>query len=62
MLGKDYGDGVFKYLGPCTLACLETTFTRELVFVPLGGPVALLWSVARRRHAEAAEGCMIGAW
>jgi alpha-tubulin suppressor-like RCC1 family protein len=55
VLGKDYGDGVFKYLDPRTAACLETTFTRELVFVPLGGAEALLLSVARRRHAEAAE-------
>ena len=55
VLGKDYGDGVFKYLDPRTLARLERTFTRELVFVPPGGAVALLWSVARRRHAEAAE-------
>ena len=55
VLGKDYGDGVFKYLGPRPLARLEATFTRELVFVPPGGAVALLLSVARRRHAEAAE-------
>jgi alpha-tubulin suppressor-like RCC1 family protein len=55
VLGKDYGDNVFKYLAPRTLARLETTFTRELVFVPLGGAQALLLSVARRRHAEAAE-------
>ena len=33
-LGKDYGDGVFKYLDPRGLARLEATFTRELVFVP----------------------------
>ena len=37
VLGKDYGDGVFKYLDPRTLAHLECTFTRELVFVPPGG-------------------------
>jgi alpha-tubulin suppressor-like RCC1 family protein len=55
VLGKDFGDGVFKYLAPRTLARLETTFTRELVFVPLGGAQALLLSVARRRHAEAAK-------
>ena len=55
VLGKDFGDGVFKYLAPRTLARLETTFTRELVFIPLGGVQALLLSVARRRHAEAAE-------
>jgi alpha-tubulin suppressor-like RCC1 family protein len=55
VLGKDYGDGVFKYLDPRTLALLETTFTRELVFIPLGGVQALLLSVARRRHAEAAK-------
>jgi hypothetical protein len=54
VLGKDYGDGVFKYLDPRTAACLECTFTSELVFVPLGGAEALLLSVARRRHAEAA--------
>ena len=54
-LGKDYGDGVFKYLDPRTLARLECTFTRELVFVPPGGAVALLLSVARRRHADAAR-------
>ena len=29
VLGKDYGDGVFKYLDPRGLACLECTFTRE---------------------------------
>jgi hypothetical protein len=55
LLGKDFGDGVFKYLDPRTLARLECTFTSELVFVPLGGAQALLLSVARRRHAEAAE-------
>jgi alpha-tubulin suppressor-like RCC1 family protein len=55
VLGKDYGDGVFKYLDPRTLAHLECTFTRELVFVQPGGAQALLLSVARRRHAEAAE-------
>jgi alpha-tubulin suppressor-like RCC1 family protein len=55
VLGKDFGDGVFKYLDPRTLARLETTFTSELVFVPRGGVQALLLSVARRRHAEAAE-------
>ena len=55
VLGKDFGDGVFKYLAPRTLARLETTFTRELVFIPLGGVQALLLSVARRRHAEAAK-------
>ena len=55
VLGKDFGDGVFKYLDPRTLARLETTFTSELVFIPLGGVQALLLSVARRRHAEAAE-------
>jgi alpha-tubulin suppressor-like RCC1 family protein len=55
VLGKDFGDGVFKYLDPRTLARLETTFTRELVFIPLGGVQALLLSVAQRRHAEAAE-------
>jgi hypothetical protein len=55
VLGKDFGDGVFKYLDPHTLARLETTFTRELVFIPLGGAQALLLSVARRRHAEAAN-------
>ena len=48
VLGKDYGDGVFKYLDPRTLARLECTFTRELVFVPPGGVQALLWSVAQR--------------
>ena len=52
VLGKDYGDGVFEYLDPRSLARLERTFTRELVFVPPSGAVALLWSVARRRHAE----------
>ena len=52
-LGKDYGDGVFKYLAPRTLARLELTFTRELVFVPPGGVQALLLSVAQRRHAAA---------
>jgi alpha-tubulin suppressor-like RCC1 family protein len=55
VLGKDFGDGVFKYLDPRTLARLETTFTSELVFIPLGGVQALLLSVARRRHAEAAK-------
>jgi hypothetical protein len=55
VLGKDFGDGVFKYLAPRTLARLETTFTRELVFVPLGEAQALLLSVAQRRHAEAAK-------
>jgi hypothetical protein len=55
VLGKDFGDNVFKYLDPRTAACLETTFTSELVFVQPGGVVALLLSVARRRHAEAAE-------
>jgi alpha-tubulin suppressor-like RCC1 family protein len=55
VLCKDYGDNVFKYLDPRTLARLETTFTSELVFIPLGGAQALLLSVARRRHAEAAE-------
>jgi hypothetical protein len=55
VLGKDFGDGVFKYLAPRTLARLETTFTRELVFVQLGGVQALLLSVAQRRHAEAAK-------
>jgi alpha-tubulin suppressor-like RCC1 family protein len=61
LLGKDYGDGVFKYLGPRTLARLEATFTRELVFIPLGGVQALLLSVARRRHAEAVkEGATLG--
>ena len=48
VLGKDYGDGVFKYLDPRGLACLECTFTRELVFVPPDGAVALLLSVAQR--------------
>ena len=55
VLGKDYGDCVFKYLDPHTLARLEATFTRELVFVPPGGVQALLLSVAQRRHAEAAK-------
>jgi alpha-tubulin suppressor-like RCC1 family protein len=55
VLGKDYGDGVFKYLDPRTLARLETTFTSELIFVPLGGVQALLLSVARRWHAEAGK-------
>ena len=32
VLGKDYGDGVFKYLDPRTAARLELMFTRELVF------------------------------
>ena len=48
VLGKDYGDNVFKFLAPRTAACLELTFTRELVFVPPGGVQALLWSVAQR--------------
>ena len=52
VLGKDYGDNVFKYLDPRAAACLELTFTRELVFVPPGGAQALLLSVAQRRHAE----------
>jgi alpha-tubulin suppressor-like RCC1 family protein len=55
VLGKDFGDGVFKYLAPRTLARLETTFTSELVFVQPGGAQALLLSVAQRRYAEAAE-------
>ena len=55
VLGKDFGDGVFKYLAPRTAACLECSFTSELVFVQPGGAQALLLSVARRRHAEAAE-------
>jgi alpha-tubulin suppressor-like RCC1 family protein len=55
VLGKDFGDGVFEYLAPRTAACLECTFTRELVFVPLGGAQALLLSVAQRRHAEAVK-------
>jgi alpha-tubulin suppressor-like RCC1 family protein len=55
VLCKDFGDGVFKYLDPRTLAHLETTSTSELVFVQPGGAQALLLSVARRRHAEAAE-------
>jgi hypothetical protein len=55
VLGKDYGDNVFKYLAPRTAACLETTFTSELVFVQPGGAQALLLSVARRRHAESAD-------
>jgi alpha-tubulin suppressor-like RCC1 family protein len=55
VLGKDFGDGVFKYLAPRTLARLECTFTSELVFIPLGGVQALLLSVAQRRHAEAAK-------
>jgi alpha-tubulin suppressor-like RCC1 family protein len=55
VLGKDYGDGVFKYLDPRTLARLECTFTSDLVFVPRCGAQALLQSVAQRRHAEAAE-------
>jgi alpha-tubulin suppressor-like RCC1 family protein len=55
VLGKDFGDGVFKYLAPRTLARLETTFTSELVFIPLGGAQALLLSVAQRRHAEAVK-------
>jgi alpha-tubulin suppressor-like RCC1 family protein len=55
VLGKDYGDNVFKYLDPRTAACLECTFTSELVFVQPGGAQALLLSVARRRHAEAAK-------
>ena len=52
VLGKDYGDGVFKYLDPRGLAHLEITFTRELVFVPPGGAVALLLSVGAQilRH------------
>jgi alpha-tubulin suppressor-like RCC1 family protein len=54
VLGKDFGDNVFKYLAPRTIACLETTFTSELIFVPLGGVQALMRSVAQRRHAEAA--------
>ena len=28
-LGKDYGDGVFKYLAPRSLARLELTLTRK---------------------------------
>jgi len=52
---QDDGDGVFTYLAPRTAACLELAFTRELVFVPPGGAQALLWSVARRRHAETAK-------
>jgi alpha-tubulin suppressor-like RCC1 family protein len=52
VLGKDFGDNVFKYLDPRTAACLEITFTSELVFA---GVQALLLSVARRRHAEAAK-------
>jgi alpha-tubulin suppressor-like RCC1 family protein len=55
VLCKDFGDGVFKYLDPRALARLELTFTSELVFVQLGGAQALLRSVARRRHAEAAK-------
>jgi alpha-tubulin suppressor-like RCC1 family protein len=55
VLFKDYGDGVFKYLDPRTAACLECTFTSELVFIQPGGAQALLLSVARRRHAEAAK-------
>jgi alpha-tubulin suppressor-like RCC1 family protein len=55
VLGKDFGDNVFKYLDPRTAACLETTFTSELVFVQPGGAQALLLSVAQRRHAEAAK-------
>ena len=55
VLCKDFGDGVFKYLAPRTSARLETTFTSELVFVQPGGAQALLLSVARRRHAEAAN-------
>jgi alpha-tubulin suppressor-like RCC1 family protein len=55
VLGKDFGDGVFKYLAPRTLARLETTFTSELVFVQPGGAQALLLSVAQRRHAAAAK-------
>jgi hypothetical protein len=51
VLGKDFGDNVFKYLAPRTLARLETTFTSELVFVQPGGVQALLLSVAQRRHA-----------
>jgi hypothetical protein len=55
VLGKDYGDNVFKYLAPRTLAHLECAFTSELVFVQPGGVQALLLSVAQRRHAEAAK-------
>ena len=55
VLCKDFGDCVFKYLAPRGLARLELTFTSELVFVQLGGAQALLLSVARRRHAEAAK-------
>jgi hypothetical protein len=55
VLGKDFGDGVFKYLDPRTLARLELTFTSKLVFDPPDGVQALLLSVARRRHAEAAN-------
>ena len=55
VLGKDYGDNVFKYLDPRTAACLECTFTSDLVFVQPGGAQALLRSVAQRRHAEAAR-------
>ena len=54
-VGQDYDNVVFKCLAPCSFTSLELTFTRELVFVPPGGAQALLWSVARRRHAETAK-------
>ena len=54
-LGKDYGDGVFKYLAPPDVGRLERAFTSDLVFVEVGAGEALLRSVARRRYAEAVK-------
>jgi alpha-tubulin suppressor-like RCC1 family protein len=55
ILRRDYGDHVFKFLASRDAGRLECTFTSELVFVPAGGGLALLRSVAGRRHVEAAK-------
>ena len=52
---QDYGEHVFKYLAPPDAGRLEVSFTRELVFVPLGGGEELLRSVARLLHADAVK-------
>ena len=54
-LRRDYGDHVFKFLAPCDAARLERALPSDLVFVAAGEGVALLRSVAGRRHAEAAK-------
>jgi alpha-tubulin suppressor-like RCC1 family protein len=54
-LRQDVGEHIFKFLASRDTGRLERAFTRELVFVKVGGGEALLRLVAARRHTEAAK-------